>query len=144
MDREEHYRKLERLWTGAPINQGRETSLSISEGEATVTLKIIPDYFHAGGSLQSSLYLSVMDDAAYFAAASLVPDMVLATASFHLHLTRPVNEGTITAVARVVQRSQRLLLADVEMYDESGRVVSRGTGTYMHTGQRLSEIPGYK
>jgi acyl-coenzyme A thioesterase PaaI-like protein len=40
--------------------------------------------------------------------------------------------------------SRRLLIADVEAAGDAGRVVARGTGTFMRSDIRLSPAIGYR
>ena len=47
MPSDEHYRKLERMYAGAPINEYYRPTLTVSEGAAEVVIAVRPDFFHA-------------------------------------------------------------------------------------------------
>lgn len=74
-----------------------------------------------------------MDDAATFAANSLVEDGMVVTASFTVYFMRPVSDGVITAKGRAVHQSRRRLIVEAEVFDSTGRQVARGSGTFMRS-----------
>ena len=108
-----------------------------------MTLPVRKEFFHAAGALHGSAYFRAMDDAAFFAANSVVEDTFVLTVSFNLHFTRPVIAGTLTAKGRLVHSSRGLLIADAELLDEKGRRVARGTGTFLPRGPKLTPEIGY-
>ena len=126
-----HFRKLEHVFTSSPYNEHFETTIKVSKGVAEVTMKIGPDLLHGGGVAHGSVYFKALDDAATFAANSLVEDAMLVTASFTIYFVRPVSDGIITAKGRVVHQSRRLVIAEAEAIDSQGRQVARGSGTFM-------------
>lgn len=139
----EHFQKLERMYLGAPINRYFAPRIEISEGQAVVTLPVRDDFHHAASAVHGAVYFKVLDDAAFFAANSVVDDVFVLTVAFTVHFTRPVSEGVITATGQVVHRSRRVLIADVEAVDSRGRVVARGTGTFMRSETPLGPELGY-
>ena len=75
MANDTHFRKLERMYLGAPINQWYRPTLSISEGSAEVSIAVRPEFFHAANAVHGSVYFKLLDDSAFFAANSLVEDV---------------------------------------------------------------------
>ena len=141
---DEHFRKLERMFHGAPINRYFAPVLRIiEEGRAELTIPIKPDFFHAANAVHGSVYFKALDDAAFFAANSLVSDVFVLTVSYNLHLTRPISEGEMRASGRVVHRSRNLIIADAELLDSADRQIARGTGTFMRSQIPLSPEIGY-
>ncbi|HEV7241639.1 MAG TPA: PaaI family thioesterase [Thermoanaerobaculia bacterium] len=141
---EEHYRKLERMYASAPINEYFRPVLTVSEGAAEVLIPIRPDFFHAAGAVHGSVYFKALDDAAFFAVNSLVPDVFVLTVTYNIYLTRPVSEGTLRASGRVVSRSRQLFVAEAELLDDRGKPVGRGSGSFMKSTIALSEEVGYR
>ena len=139
----EHFRKLERLYHGAPINRFYHPTLTVSEGTAELLIPVRPEFFHAAHAVHGSIYFKALDDAAFFAVNSLVADVFVLTASFNLYLTRPVTEGTLRAVGRVVHRSRNVFLAEAELVDGEGRAVGRGSGSFMRSTIALTPDVGY-
>ena len=140
---EAHYRKLERMYATGPVTQLYGTTLQVGKAEAVVTMPVKEEFFHAGGALHGSAYFRALDDAAYFAANSLIEDSFLLTASFTIYLVRQVTKGTLTATGRVAHRSPRVIIAESELVDERGKVVARGSGSFMPGSIELTPEIGY-
>jgi uncharacterized protein (TIGR00369 family) len=140
---EGHYRKLERMYAQAPINAYFRPALRVGEGRAELEIAVREDFFHAAGAIHGAVYFKALDDAAFFAANSLVTDAFVLTVSFQLHLLRPVAAGTLRATGTVVHRSRSLLIADAVVQDDEARVVARGTGTFMPGRTPLTPDIGY-
>jgi uncharacterized protein (TIGR00369 family) len=141
----EHFRRLERMYAAAPINEYFAPRLHIPEaGVAELRLTLRADFFHAAGAVHGAVYFKALDDATFFAANSLVEDAFVLTVSFNLYLTRPVKEGEVVARGRVVSRSKRLYLAEGVLEDERGREIARGSGAFMPSGIALDAAIGYQ
>lgn len=140
---DEHYRKLERMYASAPVNEYYRPVLHVSEGAAEVLIPVRPDFFHAAHAVHGSVYFKALDDAAFFAVNSLVPDVFVLTVTFNVYLTRPVTEGTLRARGRVVHRSRQLFIAEAELLDDRGLQAGRGSGTFMKSTIALTAEVGY-
>jgi uncharacterized protein (TIGR00369 family) len=143
-DNEEHYRKLERMYAGAPVNEYFAPVMHIGDGVAEVTIEVRPDFFHAAHAVHGVVYFKLLDDAAFFAANSLVADVFVLTVSLNVYLTRPVTEGVMKSVGRVVHQSRRLLIAEAEVVDSQGRQLARGSGSFMPSQIPLTPEIGYR
>ena len=142
MSRIEHYSKLERMYLAAPINLFYQPRISISEGQAEIQTEVRPAYFHAAGALHGSVYFKLLDDAAFFAANSLVEESFLLTASFNLYFTRPVTGGILVAAGRVVSRSTKHYVAE-SVLTVDGKEVARGSGSFLPSRIKLQDIDSY-
>lgn len=140
---DEHFRKLERLYASAPINQYFRPTLHISEGMAEVHIAVRPEFFHAAHAVHGSVYFKALDDAAFFAVNSLVTDVFVLTASYNIYLTRTVSEGALQATGRVVHRSRNLFIAEAELFNGEARLVGRGSGSFMRSTIALTPQVGY-
>lgn len=126
----------------ARINDFFRPEIEIADGSAIVRIVVREDFFHAAGAVHGSVYFKALDDAAFFAAHSLVEDVFLLTASFNTYLTRPVTEGVLVASGDVVHRSRNLFVAEAVLENE-GSVVGRGSGTFMRGRTPLAPEMGY-
>ena len=141
----EHFRALERLYRAAPINQIFSSDLTIVErGSAQITFEIDERYYHAAGAAHGTSYFKMLDDAAFYAANSLVSDRFLLTTAFNLLFTRPVKTGLVTAEGRWVSGKRRVFVADSRLIDADGEEIARGTGTFMRSHIPLASLPGYQ
>jgi uncharacterized protein (TIGR00369 family) len=143
MPADDHYRKLERLYHAAPINEYYRPRLTVGDGRAELVIPVRPEFFHAAGAVHGSVYFKALDDAAFFAANSLVEDVLVLTASFNLYLLRPISAGELRATGRVVHRSLRVILAESELTDAHDRPIARGSGSFMRSEIRLGPEVGY-
>jgi uncharacterized protein (TIGR00369 family) len=144
MSDEEHYRKLERMYAAAPVNSIFSPKLTVRDSQAEVVIPINPGFFHAANAVHGSVYFKAMDDAAFFAANSLVKDYFVLTASFTVYFVRPISTGEMRAVGRVAHRSRRQFIADAELFDSEGNMIGRGSGTFVRSNVRLGPDVGYE
>ena len=141
----DHFRRLERMYHAAPINEYFRPTLHIMEaGSAELRFAIRPDFHHAAHAAHGAVYFKALDDATFFAANSLVEDVFVLTVSFNLYLIRPVSAGEVVACGRVVSRSKRLYLAEGVLEDDRGREIARGSGAFMPSTIALSGLETYR
>jgi len=139
-----HWRALESLYASAPINKAFASRLTIpAEGMARIAFDITPDCFHAAGAAHGTIYFKMLDDAAFYAANTLVTDRFLLTTSFNLLFTRPLKSGKVWAEGRWISGRRRVLVAEARLIDDDGEEVGRGSGTFMRSGHALSGLEGY-
>lgn len=141
---DDHYRKLEKMYLSAPINQFFRPELRIERGRAEVRIPIRPELFHAAHAAHGAVYFKAADDAAFFAASSLVEDVFVLTSGLHLYLLRPVSEGTLVARASVVHATRKSFIAESVLTDDQERQVGRATGTFVRGRTPLGEAIGYR
>lgn len=141
---ERHWRALERLYGSAPVNAKFASSLEVlGEGSSRITFEVTESSFHAAGAAHGTIYFKMLDDAAFYAANTLVTDRFLLTTSFNLHFTKPVREGVVVAEGRWVSGRKRVFVAEARLVDAEGDEIGRGTGTFMKSRIPLSSLAGY-
>lgn len=140
---DEHFRRLERMYHGANINVYFRPVLRVSDRHADVTFDVRPDFFHAAHAMHGSVYFKALDDAAFFAANSVVRDTFVLTVSFNVVLMRPVSEGTIVAHGELIHVSRNLLVAESTLVDARDKLLARGSGTFARSGIPLDAKVGY-
>lgn len=139
-----HWRALEGLYASAPINRKFASRLAIiEEARARITFDVFPDCLYAAGAAHDTIYFKMLDDAAFYAANTLVTDRFLLTTSFNLQFLRPIREGRIIAEGRWVSGRKLVLVAESRLIDSDGAEVGRGTGTFMRSHIALAGLGGY-
>jgi uncharacterized protein (TIGR00369 family) len=139
-----HYRALEALYARAPINGLFPSRLTIvSEGQARITFEVAEELFHGAGAAHGTIYFKMLDDAAFYAANSLVTDVFMLTTAFNMLLTRPVGAGPLVAEGRWLSGHRRMLIAESRLIDSDEQEVGRATGTFMRSAKQLASLPGY-
>jgi uncharacterized protein (TIGR00369 family) len=116
-----HYRALEQLYASAPVNRKFASELHIpGEGEARLTFEVTEADYHAAGAAHGTIYFKMLDDAAFYAANTLVTDRFLLTTGFNLHFTKPVRVGKVWAEGRWISGRRRVFVAEARLVDEEG------------------------
>ncbi|UCH33110.1 MAG: PaaI family thioesterase [Armatimonadota bacterium] len=144
MSNESHYRRLENMMHSAPLVELTGARVRIGERTAEIVMPVKPQFFHAAGALHGALYFMALDNAAFFAVNSMVDDVFVLTTSFTIYLTRPVSEGTLKAVGRVVNHTRNQYIAESVLCDAEGRELARGSGVFVRSKIQLTESIGYK
>ena len=98
----------------------------------------------AAGAAHGTIYFKMLDDAAFYAANTLVTDRFLLTTSFNLHFSRPVRKSRVIAEGRWISGRRRVLVAESRLLDADGEEIGRGTGTFMRSRIPLSTLDGYR
>ena len=143
MDKQEHYRRLESMYQAAPLNDYYSPTMVVSEGLAEISIDVEPKFFHAAQAVHGSVYFKMLDDAAYFAANSLEPEVFVLTTSFTTYLTRPISSGCMRAEGKVVNFNRSQFIAESVVYNSVGKEIGRGNGIFVRSKNRLMEIDGY-
>ena len=139
----EHYRKLERMYLTAPMNDFFRPTIEIDRGRAVITNPVREEFFHAAGAVHGSVYFKVLDDAAWFAVNSLVTDVFVLTTTFTTYLTRPVTSGTLTSIGEVSNEGRTLWLAESVVFVADDCEVGRGSGVFVKGRSPLTPEIGY-
>ena len=105
-----HYQALEDMYLSAPINKFYMPDIQVKEGQSQISIDIKEDFFHAGSAVHGSCYFKQLDDAAFFAAASLEEEYFVLTTSFTTYLTRPISAGKMIAKGKVVNMNKSFVI----------------------------------
>ena len=140
-----HLRGLEALYSSAPINHLFESRLALaSVDQSQIQFSVTSSTFHAAGAAHGTLYFKMLEDAAFYAANSLVTDRFLLTTAFNLHFTRPMREGLMIAEGKWISGKRRVFVAEARIIDGDGEEYARGTGTFLRSHIVLSGLDGYR
>jgi uncharacterized protein (TIGR00369 family) len=140
---EEHWRRLERMYHSAPVNDYFEPRLELARGEARIVMPVKRSSFHAGGGLHGSVFFKMLDDACVFAVYSIELEVFVPTTSFNVHFLRPVRAGVLDATGKVVGRSGRIYIAEAALKCED-ELVATGSGVFTRSRTPLSTVPNYQ
>jgi len=143
MSEDQHFRALERMYESAPCNRELEPRLRVHRGEAEIRLTVRQTMLHAAHAVHGAFFFKMLDDAAFFAANSLVDDVFVLTASLNVNFFRPVTGGELISRGRVVRAGRRILFAEAVLSDGDGREVARGSGVFARSEAALDSRLGY-
>ena len=144
MSQNEHFRHLESMYAAAPINEFYLPTMTVTEGEAVIEINASKKHQHSGGGVHGSVYFKMLDDAAFFAANSLEEEVFVLTTSFTTYITRPVADGKMRAVGKMVNKNKSQFIAEAIVYDEQDREIGRGNGIFVRSKLLLTDATGYE
>src|SRR5256886_13088749 len=105
----------------------------ITEAEpGRVVLELVagPQHRHGGGVVQGGVITQIADAAMGMSLLTLQPDgEANTTIELKINFIRPVIEGRIRAVGRVVEMRRTLLFGEADVFDSDGRLVARASST---------------
>ena len=143
MNADDHYRALERMYLAAPVNRIYQPRITVSKEKAEIEMAVSRAFFHSAGAVHGSVYFKMLDDAAFFAANSIVPASFVLTVSFTTYLTRPVSSGSMKSIGQVASRGRSQIIAESIVWDDRGREVGRGNGIFVRSKLPLADAMGY-
>ncbi len=138
-----HYRSLEKMYLAAPINHIFNPRIIVSKESAEIEIEINGSLFHSAGAVHGSIYFKMLDDAAFFAANSIVEKYFVLTHSFTIRFYRPVSSGRMTSYGKVIDRTKQKIQAESIVYDDKGRKIGSGKGIFVQGKLPLVEALGY-
>jgi uncharacterized protein (TIGR00369 family) len=105
-------------------------------GRVVVELEAGARHRHGGGVVQGGVITQIADAAMGMSLATLQEDDVWnTTIELKINFLRPVVEGHLRAVGRVIEMRQTLLFAEADVLDSMGRLVARASSTCLPVPQ---------
>jgi acyl-CoA thioesterase len=104
----------------------------ISSGTATLGLNVRKELLQNHGVVHGGAIASLIDTAIAFAIISkLAPSERVTTVDLTISFLRPLTEGRVTAVARVLRAGRRLFVVSAEVFDHEGKLATTALSTYL-------------
>jgi uncharacterized protein (TIGR00369 family) len=105
-------------------------------GRVVLELEAGPEHRHGGGVVQGGVITQIADAAMGMSLATLQEDGLWnTTIELKINFLRPVVEGRLRAIGRVIEMKQTLLFSEADVLDEQGRLVARAWSTCMTVPQ---------
>lgn len=106
--------------------------VEVERGRAVLRLLACDDLRRNGGAIHGGATASLIDTAAAFAIMTILePDQATSTVDLTLHYLRPLVTGMAIAHARVVRAGRRVLIASVDVFDETQTLLATALTTYI-------------
>jgi uncharacterized protein (TIGR00369 family) len=107
----------------------------ITEAEpGRVVLELVagPQHRHSNGVVQGGVITQIADAAMGMSLGTLQEDGVWnTTIELKINFLRPVIEGRLRAVGRVIEMKQTLFFSEADVVDDRGRLIARASSTCM-------------
>ena len=111
--------------------------IGMSEGGVgQVSLAVQPHHLQAAGQVHGGLIAVLADTAMFRAVRSLLgPGQRTTTVELKVNFLESTSAGTLTACATIVNQDERLLVGDIEIKSDDGRLIAQGLGTFLVMGE---------
>ena len=138
----EHFKALENMYLAAPVNEYYQPKIKVSDSESEISIILQNSMHHSAGAVHGSVYFKLMDDSAFFAANSLEKEFFVLTSSFTTYLLKPVIDGELKAIGKVVSKTRSQWIVESVVYN-SDLEVARGSGVFVRGKYLLNQAKGY-
>src|SRR6266849_10437711 len=135
LERVQNWDRAKALLAAEPAGWMETLGARIAEAApGRVVLELIagPQHRHGGGVVQGGVITQIADAAMGMSLATLQEDGLWnTTIELKINFLRPVVDGRLRAIGRVVEMKQTLLFSEADVVDEHGRLVARASSTCM-------------
>jgi acyl-CoA thioesterase len=132
MGKEKYLAQVKDLVNRSPYYQllGIEI-VKMRKGVSTLRMRFRKELTHALGMMHGGAIASLADSAVAMALITLVdPSDRITTIEFKVNFVAPVEEGKLTAQAKILHRGVKTAVGDVEVLNEKGDLVAKVIATY--------------
>jgi acyl-CoA thioesterase len=107
--------------------------LELTPGCAKITMKITSDHLNFNGMVFGGIVMALADQAFAYATNSLVSPSI--ATQFNIHLISGAAVGDdLTAECRVLKSGRRIVVSEMTVTDQDGKLIAKATGTTVVTG----------
>ena len=104
----------------------------VGSGTATLGLKVRKELTQNHGVVHGGAIASLIDTATAFAILSLLePDEKVTTVDLSISYLRPITDGRITAVGKVLRAGRRLFVVSAEVFGKDEKLTATALSTYI-------------
>jgi uncharacterized protein (TIGR00369 family) len=102
----------------------------VDAGRVVVELEVHAGHRHEGGVVQGGIITQIADAAMGMSLLTLQePELANTTIELKINFLRPVVDGTIRAVGRVIEMKKTLLFSEADVFNDEGKLVARASST---------------
>ena len=104
-------------------------------GMGSVSLSVQPHHLQAAGQVHGGLIAVLADTAMFRAVRSLLGHgQRTTTVEPKVNFLENTNSGRLTATARVISNADQLMVGEIEVTADDGRLIAQGQGTFLVFG----------
>lgn len=102
--------------------------IDIDEGYAKAGLKLKPEFLNFAGLVHGGIVMTLADSVFGYAVNTLHFPTVACQFNTHL-LVPPLPDDELIAECRVVKAGRRMVMAEISVQNQSGKIIAKATGT---------------
>ncbi len=141
---EQHLEKLENLYLSDAANKEFDPGVKVFEGEAEIHVPVREKISNIDGTIIGCICYKLMEDAAILAVNSIVNDVQVLASNFNIYLSNSIASRELTARARFMGNSGNQFLVETVVTDANRKEIARGSGAFVKSSLKLSQMTGYK
>jgi uncharacterized protein (TIGR00369 family) len=131
VDEATYFGLLKEAFYDAPITRLVPQTMAIpSRGTVAITLHADPRHHHGAGRVHGGILALLLDNAGFFAAASVSEGFWVATTEFKINLLESVGEEAVVASGTVLRKGRHVVHAQMEACTQAGAKIAVGLGSY--------------
>ncbi|HXI91982.1 MAG TPA: PaaI family thioesterase [Blastocatellia bacterium] len=105
---------------------------SIGAGRARLSLEVKPQHLQLAGIMHGGAIATLIDTAVAFAIlGASEPDARFTTIEMKVNYLSAVREGRVIADAKLIRDGRRIVVAECDLFDSTGKLAAKGLLTYM-------------
>ena len=102
------------------------------DGSGKVVMPINQSHLQQAGRVQGGIVVALADYAMFRAIRPLLKDgEATTTIEIKINFLAAVEKGELTGTAKIISAGRRLMVGEMEVRDQDGKLVAQGLGTYM-------------
>lgn len=102
------------------------------DGSSAVIMPINPSHLQQAGRVQGGIVAALADYAFFRAVKPLLkPGETATTVEMKINFLAAAEKGELTATAKIISPGRRIIVGEMEVKDQNGKLIAQGLGTYM-------------
>lgn len=102
------------------------------DGSSEVIMPINPSHLQQAGRVQGGIVVALADYAMFRAIRPLLKDgEATTTIEIKINFLAAAEKGELTGTAKIISAGRRLMVGEMEVRDQDGKLIAQGLGTYM-------------
>ena len=111
------------------------------DGSSAVVMPINPGHLQQAGRVQGGIVVALADYALFRAIKPLLkPGEATTTVEIKINFLAAAEKGELTGTAKIISAGRRLMVGEMEVKNEDGKLIAQGLGTYMVLQPRTESI----
>ena len=141
LDEPRYFALLRDAFHDAPITRFIAQTMDLPKaGSVRITLHPSPCHHHGAGSIHGGIVGLLLDNAGFFASATVTGGFWTATTEFKVNLLEAAGDGALIATGTVLRKGRHLIHTRMEAATEAGLLVAVALGTYAVLPRRFRAV----
>ena len=141
---QQHYDSLEKMHLNSPINELIKSKINISQGKSEISFKNSTSMRSALDNIHNAYIFMALEAAAFFAANSLIEDVLVSTKSFEIIFSKPTNSEELIAKGTFEEKSMGNYIISAELFDLDEKLIAKAKGVFRRSKNLLEDIKNYQ